>query len=479
MQMLETASDLAASIPRPKRAPPSYSRAWVVALVAADLTMFLGSSYAATAIGFKFWYFGRSLEHVLIGDAVFIALWLIIFERLGLYKRSCALSVKDELYYTVTALSLGVLPQLTLFTIVPAISTSRIVLLLSLAFSTVSVGATRAALHGLRTANMLRRRRRVAIVGRPDRAARAAARLGLGDGAESLIIEVDDIDRSLEGTDVPEEVDVERIRWFNEARDWGCDTLIMTEIVSPSIMPHLLEATSRERIVFAFAPPRIECHSYSLSLRTDGQQVLIVPSQLRACTPRARLMKRLLDVSLASLALVLVSPVMLAAAVAVWIESGSPVIFRQERVGLRGRIFDILKFRSMRVDAERRSGAVWAKADDDRKTRIGRLLRRMSIDELPQLFNVLRGEMSLVGPRPERPVFVEDFRKVLPRYDERHLVPPGITGWAQVHMKRLLDPSDAGEKLSYDLNYIEEWSLFLDISVLLQTAIEVLFHRAG
>ena len=479
MQTLEQALDFAPPQTRTKQAPPSYSRAWVVVLVAADLTMFLLSSLLATEIGFKYWYYGRSLERVLIGDAVFIVLWLGMFQRLGLYQRSCALSVKDELYYTITALALGVLPQLTLFTIVPVISTSRLVLLLALAFSIVAVGGTRAALHGLRTASMLRRRRRVAVVGRRDRAVRAAARLGLGANAESLIIEVSDVDRSIAHAHMTKDVDVERLRWFREACRWGCDTLIMTEIVPSSVMPHLLEAAAREHILFAFAPPRLERHAYSLSLQTDGQQVLIVPSQLQACTPRARLMKRLLDVAVASIGIVLTAPVLAAAALAVWIESGGPVIFRQERVGLRGQVFDILKFRSMRVDAERDTGAVWARSGDDRRTRVGAFLRRTSIDELPQLFNVLRGEMSLVGPRPERPVFVESFCRTLPRYDERHLVRPGITGWAQVHMRRLLDPSDAVEKLSYDLYYVEQWSLFLDVSVLLQTTVEVLFHRAG
>ena len=116
--------------------------------------------------------------------------------------------------------------------------------------------------------------------------------------------------------------------------------------------------------------------------------------------------------------------------------------------GLGGKTFRILKFRSMRADAEAKSGAVWARTDDPRKTRIGAFLRRFSIDELPQLFNVLRGDMSLVGPRPERPVFVDLFRTTLPGYDERHLVRPGITGWSHVHMRRNVDTSAVGERLA-------------------------------
>jgi lipopolysaccharide/colanic/teichoic acid biosynthesis glycosyltransferase len=144
-----------------------------------------------------------------------------------------------------------------------------------------------------------------------------------------------------------------------------------------------------------------------------------------------------------------------------------------------GKAFRILKFRSMRRDAESTIGAVWATGNDPRKTRIGAFLRRFSIDELPQLFNVLRGDMSLVGPRPERPIFVDLFRTTLPRYDQRHLVRPGITGWSHVHMKRNVDMSAAGERLAYDLQYLENWSPYLDVAVLFQTLCEFLFHRAA
>jgi lipopolysaccharide/colanic/teichoic acid biosynthesis glycosyltransferase len=172
-------------------------------------------------------------------------------------------------------------------------------------------------------------------------------------------------------------------------------------------------------------------------------------------------------------------PIMALAALAIWLESGSPILFRQQRVGRGGKTFDILKFRSMKPDAESSTGPVWASERDDRTTKVGAFLRRTSIDELPQLFNVMFGEMSVVGPRPERPVFVNEFRRLLPRYDERHLVRPGITGWSQVNMRRVLQPTEAGEKLSYDLFYVEHWSLFMDMSVIFKTAVEFLFHRAA
>ena len=235
-----------------------------------------------------------------------------------------------------------------------------------------------------------------------------------------------------------------------------------------------------DRISLAFAPPKVIRYCYDMSLRTDGKQVLIVPARLRACSPRAQLVKRLTDIFFACVALLIFAPVMLAVAViATLLDSGFPISTRKSASVIGGKPFRILKFRSMRQDAERESGAIWAKRDDPRKTRIGAFLRRFSIDELPQLFNVLRGDMTLVGPRPERPIFVDLFRSTMPRYDERHLVRPGITGWAQVHMARNFDSSAAGERLEYDLQYLENWSIFLDFAVLFQTLCEFLFHRAA
>jgi lipopolysaccharide/colanic/teichoic acid biosynthesis glycosyltransferase len=151
-----------------------------------------------------------------------------------------------------------------------------------------------------------------------------------------------------------------------------------------------------------------------------------------------------------------------------------PVLFTQRRVGRDGRTFVLFKFRTMKRDA----GADWVRPGDSRITRTGSFLRRTSIDELPQVFNVLRGDMSIVGPRPEMVEFARDFAQRLPSYDQRHVVPPGITGWAQLYWKRNLDPSDVTDVLRYDLFYVERASLVLDTALLLKTIAEVLFHRA-
>ena len=448
-------------------------------LLISDIVLFSVASALGALVGFHRWHQPWSVNHLLVADGAFVALWVVVFERLGLYGRTFALTIKDELYYTIAALSIGTVPQLVLFTIYPGISTSRVALLCALGFSIVLVGGSRSVLHLLRAETRFSRGRKTAIVGKRQRLLTALESLEVGDDAETLLITVDDIDETLGHADLGRDPDLTSIEWFDRARAWGCDTLILTEILPPDIVTHLLEVAARQHIQFAFAPPRITRFAYSLSLAADGRQALIVPSRLRACTPRAQLFKRCMDVSLACVALLLFLPIMLVAAAAVYIESGSPVIFAQDRIGLGGSIFSIFKFRSMKHDAEREVGAVWATAKDPRKTRVGAFLRRFSIDEMPQLINVLRGDMSLVGPRPERPVFVDLFRKTLSRYDERHLIRPGITGWSQIHMQRILEPAAAGEKLEYDLQYLENWSPFMDLSVLFQTFFEFIFHRAA
>jgi Undecaprenyl-phosphate glucose phosphotransferase len=180
-----------------------------------------------------------------------------------------------------------------------------------------------------------------------------------------------------------------------------------------------------------------------------------------------RVVKRVFDLVFGALALAAAAPLMLAIVVALKLTSPGPVLYRQERMGVDGRRFRMLKFRTMRVDAEAETGPVWARADDPRRTRLGVFLRRTSLDELPQLFNVLHGEMSLVGPRPERPSFVEEFRRRVPGYMLRHKMKAGITGWAQINGWR--GNTSIEKRIEYDLYYIERWSLAFDLKILLQT----------
>ncbi|MDH4182668.1 MAG: undecaprenyl-phosphate glucose phosphotransferase [Nitrospinota bacterium] len=177
-----------------------------------------------------------------------------------------------------------------------------------------------------------------------------------------------------------------------------------------------------------------------------------------------KVLKAAFDYIFAFIFIILWSPVMILVAIAVKLESKGPLFYTQERMSLGGEPFTIYKFRTMREDAEKETGAVWAKSGDDRRTRLGAILRRTSLDELPQLFNVLTGKMSLVGPRPERPVFVENFKKSIPKYMLRHKMKAGITGWAQVNGLR--GDTSLEERVEYDLYYIENWSILFDIKII-------------
>jgi len=187
--------------------------------------------------------------------------------------------------------------------------------------------------------------------------------------------------------------------------------------------------------------------------------------------------KRLFDLVISIALLILVAPLMIPTAIAVFLESGRPVLYYQNRVGYNGRIFRIYKFRSMRQDAEKEGKAVWASKNDSRVTRVGAFIRNTRLDELPQLYNVIRGEMSFVGPRPERPEFVEGLSKKLDYYDIRHTVKPGLMGWAQLKYPYGASEEDAKNKLEYDLYYTKNHSLLMDLLIMIQTVEVVLLGK--
>ena len=194
---------------------------------------------------------------------------------------------------------------------------------------------------------------------------------------------------------------------------------------------------------------------------------------------RRRAIKRAIDLAIATLLAILMVPIVLVVALAIKLDSEGPLLYSQDRVGLDGAVFRVYKFRSMRQDAERGTGAVWATKGDPRVTRVGRIIRRLRIDELPQLLNVFTGEMSLIGPRPERPEIAGKVVEAIPLYEYRHFVRPGLTGWAQVCYPYGASIEDTRQKLAYDLYYIKNWSLTLDLQIMLQTSKVVLFGRGA
>jgi Undecaprenyl-phosphate glucose phosphotransferase len=239
-------------------------------------------------------------------------------------------------------------------------------------------------------------------------------------------------------------------------------------------MMRLLREIGRECVEVKLVPDVLQYAALKATLEDlDGTPVINL-SQV-PLVGWTSLVKRLMDVLIAAAALLVAAPLLPLLALAIWLEDGRPVFYRQERMGLDGQSFMILKFRSMRADAEASSGPVWAVRDDPRRTRVGAFLRHWSFDELPQLWNVLVGDMSIVGPRPERPAFVHEFKHKIPQYMLRHRVKAGITGWAQVHGWR--GNTSVKKRLQYDLYYIENWSLALDLKILWMTLMTYLDDR--
>lgn len=213
----------------------------------------------------------------------------------------------------------------------------------------------------------------------------------------------------------------------------------------------------------------LERQTGRVDLRSISPSWFIYSDGFLGSEPLAIIFKRAFDVAASLLLLIVASPVLLVAALLIKLTSPGPVFYRQERVGQLGKTFEVIKFRSMVVDAEKDGKPQWAQAGDPRVTPVGRFLRSSRIDEIPQIFNVLMGDMSFVGPRPERPEFVEELAAEIPFYRERHIVKPGITGWAQLNYPYGASMMDARHKLEYDLYYVKNYSLFLDLLILIQT----------
>ncbi len=240
------------------------------------------------------------------------------------------------------------------------------------------------------------------------------------------------------------------------------------------LLLHLVKLCEDQELEFKIVPDMLDLMSTRVALDAiDGLPLLgLRHNQLRGW--RA-ILKRATDIVISSLGLILVSPILLVVTILIKVTMPGPALFRQERIGLHGKPFTIFKFRSMVVDAEATSGPVVARRGDSRVTRLGRFLRRFSLDELPQLYNILRGDMSVVGPRPQPTFFDERYRGEVPRYLERQQVRPGLTGWAEVNDLRGAAPID--DRTLYDVYYIENWSLVLDLKIVLLTAARALLQR--
>ena len=407
------------------------------------------------------------------------SLVLVSLVAMGLYQFHQRLWYREAALRILVGLSAGFMAAAVIFYAFPEFNVERRVANVAYAYSLVMLLAVR--YFFVRTVDTNIFRRNTLIYGAGERAAslmdlrRRSDRRGfkvvgkvaapgdtiVGDRSEVLMIEgasIADVALERQADEIVIAMDEKRgnlpVRELLDARLQGIDVI------------ELMEFLERET-----GKIRVDLVNPGWLIFSPGFRI----SRMRAFSSRT------VDL-LASVGLIAVSwPIMLLIAIAIKFEEGisAPVFYRQCRVGKGSTPFEVLKFRSMRVDAEADGKAKWAEKNDSRVTRVGNILRSARLDELPQVFNVVRGQMSLVGPRPERPEFVEELKRSIPYYDERHAVKPGVTGWAQLKYSYGASEEDAVEKLQYDLYYIKNQSLMLDIMIILQTVEVVLWGKGA
>ena len=373
------------------------------------------------------------------------------------------------------AVTLGILFLSTLFFLIPAIAFWRSNLLYAMIFALFGLMVLRLMLGGTLGSEAFKRR--VLILGAGPRAARVES-LAARHGAGFVIVGY--VGMNDGATAVPNAVnraDIANLAAYVVRLGASEVVLALEERRNALPLQDLLRVKTTGVHVNDLSS-FLERETGRVDLDSVNPSWLIFSDGFSAGRRVSSAAKRLFDLAVSAILLLGSAPLVLLTALLVKLESRGPAFFRQKRVGLFGQTFDIVKLRSMRQDAEVGGLAVWAQQDDPRITRIGSIIRKLRIDELPQVWSVLKGEMSFVGPRPERPQFVADFEARLPYYAERHMVKPGITGWAQINYPYGASIEDARQKLEYDLYYAKNYTPFLDLLILLQT-LRVILWREG
>ncbi|MES2097705.1 MAG: TIGR03013 family XrtA/PEP-CTERM system glycosyltransferase [Pseudomonadota bacterium] len=394
----------------------------------------------------------------------------------GVYGADALQSLRRATARLLVAISLGVIVLSVVFFLSPQLSFWRSNLLYAMALSAVLLIVLRILLGKMLGSQVFKRR--VVVLGAGPRAARLKQ---LSQQPGSAFVVVGYLSMSEANRVIPEAI----------ARDAIYNLADHVVLLNASEVVLALEERRNAlplKDLLRIKTTGVHVNEISTFLeretgRVDLQSVnpswLIFSDGFSSGRMLSSIFKRLFDISASALLLILMGPVIIATAIAVKLESKGPAFYRQRRVGLYGVGFDCIKLRSMRQDAEIGGKAVWAEKDDPRITRVGRFIRKCRIDELPQCWSVLKGEMSFVGPRPERPQFVEDLEQQLPYYAERHMVKPGITGWAQINYPYGASIEDSRQKLEYDLYYAKNYSPFLDLLIILQTIRVVLWPEGA
>jgi sugar transferase (PEP-CTERM system associated) len=416
--------------------------------------------------------------HFALARALLVAAFITVaMAAFGLYQAHVRHNRMDFVLRLLLSFAFGGIGLLVLYYLVPPSYIGRGVLALALVFGLIGVTALRMIQQQLTRTDVFRRR--VLVLGAGKNADLINSRLRRGSDRRSFVL-VGFVPLSGQPVRVPEALLINTDFGLSDLAEW---LQVYEIVVAPDErrgglpMEEMLKCAQRG-ITVTDLSTFFEREAGVVTLNVLDPSWLVFSGGFDHSMPR-RLGKRLFDLVAASVLLLVSWPIMLVVALCVWRESGSPILYRQTRVGESGRGFELVKFRSMRNDAEKDGRARWASSDDDRSTRIGRFLRLSRLDELPQLFNVLRGEMSFVGPRPERPHFVDLLTHEIRYYSVRHCMKPGLTGWAQLRYPYGASVRDAEEKLKFDLFYVKNHGLLFDLMILLQTVEVVLFRRGA
>lgn len=452
------------------------STAYLWLMLVEWLVFYLAMHWGAT-VRFLYtdsWY---SQAEMIEASAVFSAVFTLSCSALGLYRKTLDKEEYNLLQRINYSFAIAIFILVFIYYIIPDLMLARSVLISAIVFSFVGLLLTRYLFY--RFVNLDKLKRRVLVIGCGQRASelevvnssfiyRGFEIMGYVslDDEPVAVSNIITLTPELTLAQVVEQQNIDEvvIAVDDRRKKLPVDDLLDVKMSGIAVMDLQTFYEREQRLIY------LEALSPSWLLFSDG----FIRHDARS------VVKRGFDV-LASILLLSVSWwIMLLTMLAIYLESGfgAPVLYRQTRVGYRDRPFQVIKFRSMRLDAEK-NGAQWASETDDRVTRVGKVIRKFRIDELPQLFNVFKGDMSFVGPRPERPEFVQGFEERIPYYKERHRVKPGITGWAQLCYPYGANEYDTCQKLQYDLYYVKNYSLFLDLTIMMSTVEVVLWGKGA
>ena len=447
-------------------------------LIVADITVIIFSLILAWYLRFQtsiFGDFGESgwgFTHYMIPLVVIIPMYLVLYYVFGLYRPRRTNTLVSEIGDIIKANFIGLIMLTTLLFLFGLVHYSRTVLAAFIIFSTLFTSIERMMVRGsLRAIRSKGYNIKHILV------------VGAGDLGHKFALRIEE--NPYVGYNI--------LGFLDDTLERGHKILNSEVIGKISDLEHLLLTNPLDRVVITLSPVDSNVWDLVELCEKHGVKAVIVPEFSRYFPARPsidmlddipiidvryvpldntykKFLKRIFDCIAASLAIIILSPIIIFTAIMVKLTSPGPIIYKQERVGLNRERFQIYKFRSMRIHDEDKVVPHWTTEDDPRKTRFGSFIRRTSIDEFPQFFNVLKGDMSLIGPRPERPIFVEMFREQIPKYMIKHYVRPGMTGWAQVNGWR--GNTSIEKRIEHDIYYVENWSMLLDIKIFFMTFIK-------